>query len=190
MRKQSAPDALILAGERLFAEHGEDVSLRAIAVAADQRNNAAVAYHYGGRDGLITAIMARRIQGVEEYGRVALAHADMSSPADLIGVLVRSLVHAPRRQGSSHYARFLEVMRSTAKAWPADEGQSWFIATEALVDLAPGADESARRRRVSAMTTTMFALLADLEREPGTSASADEIVDMLAGLHQAFPGNV
>jgi AcrR family transcriptional regulator len=51
---------LMRAAERLFAEHGVDhVSLREVSVAAGQKNHSAAVYHFGSREGLIDAILAR-----------------------------------------------------------------------------------------------------------------------------------
>lgn len=48
------------AAERLMAERGiEGVSLNEINVAAGQRNTAALHYHFGGREGLVRAILRR-----------------------------------------------------------------------------------------------------------------------------------
>ncbi|WP_262402118.1 TetR/AcrR family transcriptional regulator [Actinomadura sp. CNU-125] len=48
------------AAERLIAERGvTGVSLNEINGAAGQRNTAALRYHFGGRDGLVRAIMRR-----------------------------------------------------------------------------------------------------------------------------------
>lgn len=61
------PDALICAAERLFAERGSDqVSLREITSAAGATNASAVQYHFGGRRGLIRAVLAKHDAGVEE----------------------------------------------------------------------------------------------------------------------------
>jgi AcrR family transcriptional regulator len=76
----SAPDSfdrtkvrLILAAETLFAEQSiENVSLREIARAADNGNNYAVQYHFGGKDGLIQAIFAYRVWQMDEQRRVGL----------------------------------------------------------------------------------------------------------------------
>jgi AcrR family transcriptional regulator len=58
---------LLDAAERLFAEHGiPGVSDRAIAQAAGQRNHSAVAYHFGGRDGLLAALVDRHTWSLEE----------------------------------------------------------------------------------------------------------------------------
>src|SRR5262245_20348985 len=67
---------------RLFADRGVDnVSVRDIIAAADQRNNASLHYHFGGRDGLIKELVSdgarlidemriRRVDALEAGGRV------------------------------------------------------------------------------------------------------------------------
>jgi len=53
-------EALMRAGEQLMAAHGiEGVDLKTIHAAAGQRNRSAVAYHFGDRNGLVTAIGAK-----------------------------------------------------------------------------------------------------------------------------------
>jgi len=60
------PDALIRAAERLFAERGSDaVSLREINAAAGATNASAIQYHFGGRRGLVKAVLARHEVGIE-----------------------------------------------------------------------------------------------------------------------------
>src|SRR5699024_12317749 len=47
--------------EQMSAERGLDgVSMRDVASAAGQRNNSAVQYHFGSRDGLIVEVLRRR----------------------------------------------------------------------------------------------------------------------------------
>jgi AcrR family transcriptional regulator len=53
------------AAERLIAEHGLDVSLRAITTKA-RVNLASVNYHFQSKDALIDAVIARRIEPVNE----------------------------------------------------------------------------------------------------------------------------
>jgi AcrR family transcriptional regulator len=51
-------ERLVSAGRRLFAEHGVyATSLKAVVEAAGQRNTSALHYHFGGRDGLLAAII-------------------------------------------------------------------------------------------------------------------------------------
>ena len=69
-RSDASRTALLDAAERLFAEHGiPGVSDRTIAQAAGQRNHSAVAYHFGGREGLLGALVDRHTWSLEEDRR-------------------------------------------------------------------------------------------------------------------------
>lgn len=62
---RDAPSELMTAAERLFATRGIDgVSLREITREANQRNSTALQYHFGGRDGLLRAIIERHMETV------------------------------------------------------------------------------------------------------------------------------
>ena len=61
-----APESLIAAAERLFAARGIDgVSLREINREAQQRNTTSLQYHFGDREGLLRAIMAKHGKEVD-----------------------------------------------------------------------------------------------------------------------------
>ncbi len=201
----SRPDArtqLLLAGERLIAEFGPEVSLRDVAVAAGQRNNSAVHYHFGSRDGLITAIIGHR-QAPLEQARLALLaeHESAGEPDDsitaLVTILVEPLFDTPYADGSSHYARFLERVRNhavmaeltlTAEQWPATR-----ILTTRLLRALDHLPEALRRQRMAAMASVMYTLLADHERHVdehrdvvrgalSEAEARDNIVAMVVGL--------
>lgn len=201
----SRPDArtqLLLAGERLIAESGPEVPLRDVAVAAGQRNNSAVHYHFGSRDGLIRAIIGYR-QAPLEQARLALLaeHESNGKPDDNIAVLVTILVEplfdTPYSDGSSHYARFLERVRShpvmaeltlTAEQWPATR-----ILTSRMLRALEHLPDALRHQRMAAMASVMFTLLADHERQVDEQRDAprgalseaearDNIVAMVVGL--------
>ncbi len=172
----SRPDArtrLLLAGERLIAESGPEVSLRDVAVAAGQRNNSAVHYHFGSRDGLIEAIIGHRQAPLEQARLTLLAeHEGAGEPDDSVAALVKILVEplfdTPYSDGSSHYARFLERVRNhavmaeltvTAEQWPATR-----ILTTRLLRALDYLPEALRRQRMAAMASVMYTLLADHER--------------------------
>ena len=145
----SARELIIVAAERLIAERGVDVPLRDIAAAAGQRNNSAVQYHFGSRDGLIV----------------------------------------PYEHGATHYARFLEQVR-THPALAADTNldRTERTAVRLIIvrlDRALGQLPAAvRRRRLRVLPTVLFALLADRERAPARDDqdSAAELVDLIVGL--------
>lgn len=201
---RTRPDAremLLLAAERLISERGISVSSREVASAAGQRNNSAVGYHFGSKDDLVAAIVARRL-GTIEAERVLLAGDDLESTAGdqlrwLVTMLVRPMLTVPYAEGSTHYARFLEQVRDhpavvemplTDDRWPATR-----IVTRRLDRALGDLPAAVRRNRLAAMTTVMFALLADAERrgETGTAVTDETeaaVVDMLVGLLTAPVG--
>ncbi len=73
-------DKLITIGQRLFAEQGVfRVPLRLVIDQAGQRNTSALHYHFGGREGLLAAIIDRHNSGIEnERAAAARRH---SAPA-------------------------------------------------------------------------------------------------------------
>src|SRR5690349_15934196 len=84
---------ILAAAERLYAERGVDgVSLREITEAAGQRNNAAVHYHFGGRDELVRELFELRYAQLETRRAEMLAALDADGRTDDIEALVRILV--------------------------------------------------------------------------------------------------
>lgn len=199
MNKPDPREQLILAGERLIAERGPDVALRDVAAAAGQRNNSAVHYHFGSRDGLVEAIIERRQEPLERRRMVLLAEHEAADTDDdlrtLLEILVRPLFDVPYDDGSTHYARFLERVRNHPAVKHTQLGsQRWptlrIVMTRlkrALVHL----PESLRDARLSAMASVLFTLLADHERQAGRRSSEaapteeDGIISMLLGLLSA-----
>lgn len=73
-------ERLLDAAERLFAAHGiHAVSLRAINAAAGARNVSAVHYHFGSKDGVIAAVVARRMGALAEERLAALAAVERTA---------------------------------------------------------------------------------------------------------------
>ena len=67
-------DKLLDAAAALFAERGvANVSLAEIVRAADQRNRSALHYHFGGRDQVVEAILARHVPALRERRLALLA---------------------------------------------------------------------------------------------------------------------
>jgi AcrR family transcriptional regulator len=76
---------LLDVAEDLFGRRGFDnVSLREIRLAADQRNAGAVQYHFGDRDGVLLAIVERH-QPRLEVRREQLLEVARANPDDLLG---------------------------------------------------------------------------------------------------------
>jgi AcrR family transcriptional regulator len=90
-RGEATRELILLTAERLFAERGiEAVPLRDIGLAAEQKNNFAVQYHFGDRENLVRAIA--------EYRAAPLAAINLRIVADLVAgerpVSVTDLVRA------------------------------------------------------------------------------------------------
>jgi AcrR family transcriptional regulator len=192
MVSANAQGRLILTAERLIAERGVDVPLREIAAEAGQRNNSAVHYHFGSRDALIEAVIENRQAALEAARLALLADHEASGRADdvsiLLEILIGPMLRIPYEQDATHYARFLEQVRNHPSVKrPLLDRQHWPAANVIITRLDRALHDipqSVRRRRLHAMATVMFALLADEERagrvEDG--AAITEIIDMLAGM--------
>lgn len=93
----TTPLLIMRAAETLFLERGLGaVSLREIALAAKQRNPAAVAYHFGDKEGLVNAILERHSRPIQEGWLATLTHLDAcqqtASLLELCQLLVRPTV--------------------------------------------------------------------------------------------------
>jgi len=113
---------------------------------------------------------------------------EMADSKALIRVLVRPFLHGE----GTHYARFLEVVRLRLNREPQSPAESaWPRITGAMDRLVPVADRGARIRRVAAVATSMWALLADTSGASRTATPARTvsrtIVSMLAAMLTAPP---
>lgn len=192
-----ARERLLLAAEQLVAERGVDVPLRDVALAAGQRNNSAVHYHFGSREGLLEAVLTARLAVVNARMLRMLADAEAAGtahePRSLVDVLVRPMATEPYAAGSTHYARFLEQVRfrpliaELPTAAPEHSSATRLVLNRLRRALPADWPEPLRNARLRAMSTVMFALLADRERDrehpdAEVAGGVGEIVDMLLGL--------
>lgn len=83
---------LLRTAAKLFAERGpENVSLNEITRAAGQRNASALQYHFGGREGLLRAILQPRLAAVDLHRGAILDSLERENAIDARG-LARALV--------------------------------------------------------------------------------------------------
>jgi AcrR family transcriptional regulator len=84
-------ERLVATAEQLFAERGiVGVSLREINAAAGQRNSTALQYHFGDREGLVRAVLAKHDPEVDSRRHALLDEYEAAAP----------IPAAPRRSGA------------------------------------------------------------------------------------------
>ena len=111
-------EAILIAAERLFAEHGVfAVSNRQVSEAAGQGNNAAVGYHFGTKTDLVRAIEHKHAIPVEKLREQRVAElGDSTELRDWVCCLVLPLTdHLTALGNPTWYARFAaQVMAAPA----------------------------------------------------------------------------
>jgi AcrR family transcriptional regulator len=111
-RASSTQEAILVAAERLFAEHGVfAVSNRQVSEAAGQGNNAAVGYHFGTKADLVRAIEEKHrgpVERLREHMVSELIHSGGTQHMrDWVACLVRPLTdHLEALGNPTWYARF------------------------------------------------------------------------------------
>ena len=120
MPRDAAPtrELLLDAGRRLFAELGPfQAPLKQVVEAAGQRNTSALHYHFGGREGLLTAIIDHHNATIEDERRVLLDRIEADGCTDDLRALVEAVV-----------IPFSRMLRD-------DEGRQFLAVVAQLVDL-------------------------------------------------------
>lgn len=111
-------EAILVAAERLYAEHGVfAVSNRQVSEAAGQGNNAAVGYHFGAKTDLVRAIEHKHRAPVELLRERMVARlGDGAGLRDWVSCLVQPLTdHLAELGNPTWYARFAaQVMTDPA----------------------------------------------------------------------------
>ena len=110
-RGEATRELLLRTAERLFAERGiKAVPLRDIGIAAGQKNNVAVQYHFGDREALVREVATHRAEFVEqiqvEFIAEMLAKGRPPAIIDYVRSFVRSLAHN-LEETDNHYLPFL-----------------------------------------------------------------------------------
>jgi AcrR family transcriptional regulator len=108
-RASTTQEAILVAAERLFAEHGVfAVSNRQVSEAAGQGNNAAVGYHFGTKTDLVRAIEQKHRGPIERLREQMVAELGASPDMrDWVACLVCPLTdHLAALGNPTWYARF------------------------------------------------------------------------------------
>ena len=177
---EPARQALIGAAERLFAELGVDaVPVGDVARAAEQRNNSAVQYHFGDKQGLVQAIIDKH-QGFIDSERVELLDRLHAKPSvtlrDVVDVLVKPLSDLLGHPDGRHFLQIqaqLQAKRDISGGWARREGGKRMLALLREVGGDHGDSHGLHRRAL--VTMLLFHGLADFaRRRPEATASEQE----------------
>jgi AcrR family transcriptional regulator len=159
---------LLLAAERLFAEHGlAGVSLRQISIEAGSSNNSAIRYHFGSKDDLLRAIFAYRLGDLMQRRALLRARAN---PADLRAQLeahILPLIELAESPDSS-YVSFIEQLQRVGAVEvflrQSDAMKSQEEFTSGMQRLLPHIPKPARSMRIQQVQDLAVHLAAERER--------------------------
>jgi AcrR family transcriptional regulator len=185
-------ERLIDAAEVLFATHGiEGVSLREINRTAGARNASALQYHFGGRDGLLRAVLAKHHHAVEarRHAMLDAYEADGADLRALAGALVRpnAAMLADGDGGPAYLQIMAELMNRprpvidpAALDDPASSIYRWRTLVARLLDN----DATRLHRRFVAMRFAAVELARRARSAPHTDDRlfVSHLVDLVAGL--------
>jgi TetR/AcrR family transcriptional regulator, regulator of cefoperazone and chloramphenicol sensitivity len=115
-------ELLIVAGERLMATHGPlQVSLKEIQDAAGQRNASALHYHFGGRQGLLQAILARHNTTIEAARAVVLDKLVGEPPLKvLVEAVVLPMADELSTEEGRYFLRIVAQLSDLFELWDTD----------------------------------------------------------------------
>lgn len=200
--------AIIATAERLYSERGlEGVSLSEINRVAGQRNKSALHYHFGGREGLLKALLGKHRVKLDDERAQMLAEFGSSTELtlhDAVTLLVRPLGRRvdDHTDGGVHYIRIMAELAATPRhplnEWLFHEPPPTFAAiAPVLYASIPDAPSLLKMRRAQLMSGIMFhALLLQTYSSPddfgGTTEFAthndiyiNDLIDCICGLLSA-----
>ncbi|MBR8740793.1 TetR/AcrR family transcriptional regulator [Nocardiopsis sp. MG754419] len=198
-RVAATRETILVAAERLFAEHGlAAVSNRQISQEAGQGNNTAVTYHFGSKAGLVRAIVRKHTEQVEEIRMRMVLDCDGSTRLrDWIACMVEPFAQHLADLGTpTWYGRFSAQAMSDetyreAVSQEALNSPSLLRAGEGLHRCLPDLPIEVRRERQDMARQLMVHMIAERERalaEGGTTPrdswhrAAVGLTDALTGL--------
>jgi AcrR family transcriptional regulator len=169
-------DQIIRAAEQLFAARGIDgVSLREINRSAGQSNTGAVQYHFGDRDGLVLALIAKHRRDTEPRRHALLDHYEESALDDL-RALASALVSPAAAKltdpdggreylqvSAEFYTRPNRAATRTPRLGPRDSITRWHALLDPLV---PSEERAALHTRFPAIRFAFIELARRAASEP------------------------
>jgi AcrR family transcriptional regulator len=184
---------ILTTAEELFAKRGiAAVPLRDIGIAAGQKNNVAVQYHFGDRDNVLTEITTYRAKLSEEIRAELLADlfSDGRPPtvSDLVRVWIVSL--ASHLEEDNHYLAFLSRYVIERGGYGGLEGHSisstHHTLTTILRRLWPETPEIILNERWTVMSTSVVHTLARYQTAQKAGRLPAPLADLIGDLVNFF----
>jgi AcrR family transcriptional regulator len=146
----------------------QGTTTREITEAASQRNASAVTYHFGSRQGLLLAVLARRGGPVdEERGRLRASLGPSPTVPELVGCLVEPYAALLGDEAGRSYLRIVAQLRGRFAAWRVESDAATTEHLAAILDeleaRAPG-PPAVRQGRVVALIMLLTASVAERAR--------------------------
>jgi AcrR family transcriptional regulator len=187
---------MIVAAERLFAQRGiAAVSLQEIRAATNQRNTAAVHYHFGSKQRLIEAILEYRTRQIDQRRLAILADFEREGRADDLRALVEAAIRplAESLAPGSYYARFIAQALGPPFTVTGIRREGIRRTQAQMERLLRGLPAAIRRQRLMIAGRMWLQALAEheheLEARPSpaipTAAFAANLVDMMVAMISA-----
>jgi AcrR family transcriptional regulator len=189
---------LMDAAEGLFAEYGiEAVSARQIALAAGQRNQSAIRYHFGSKDDLVVALHAQRIAEVNERRAQLLETPGVANDMRaLIGAIATPLAERVERDArGSAYVRFLAHLFSDRQRRDLliEHGASAALLRRIYADLrrlASAIPEPLFSERLRLLVGGIIHALADRERLRAKGSAGPFVLEQAAFLNNLIDAGI
>ncbi|GEP36212.1 putative transcriptional regulator, TetR family protein [Nocardioides szechwanensis] len=198
---ETTPQRLIEAATQGFAEHGiSTASLVEITRQAGQRNRGAVHYHFGGREGLLVAVLAQHAGFLGQRERELLAIAQQRPDDDLASVveaIVRPTVELVEQStsGSNYLVILAELFERDPSSYsPEIEAvlarTGGYEVYALLRERMPAMDDELRAERFALMTFFVLGSVArrvrtagsDGRAQLGTACFVDNLVAMASAM--------
>jgi AcrR family transcriptional regulator len=187
----STKELIVLAGERLFAQHGIDgVSMREIGAAAGSGNKSAVQYHFGSKEQLAQAIFEHRLPRLHERRLLLIREREPDDLRGWVDCQVRAVLQQAELDGS-HYLSFVAMLdeqgRHDVFARMAPEfRRAANELHERLASFLPKVPEPLRSRRIGTAMALIVHVAARRERARAASRAAlpfaVEVADLVDGM--------
>lgn len=198
---ETTPQRLIEAATQGFAEHGiQTASLVEITRQAGQRNRGAVHYHFGGRDGLLVAVLQQHAGFLGQRERELLALAQQRPDDDVASVIeaiVRPAVELVEQStsGSNYLVIVAQVTEQDPSTYSPEieavlSSTGGYEVFALLRERMPAMDEDLRGERFALMTSFVLNSVARRARTAVTSGrpqlSTSRFVDNLVAMATAM----